>query len=190
MLDPQDAALITRIARDLLWHVSEHKLQPARPSWSERRFYQYAMRYFNETGYRDPFAFAPPDSSTRCWFSARTLHDDHRVTVLRNLSKHVFVREDTYDNIVGNFTTYRLGEALVVHISWSTNRSVALGFKNSGTMHHGGWAGDRFDVVRLDKSHPCDEIIQWPDWKGEDVMKWVADTMLFGREGYRGGRIY
>lgn len=93
------------------------------------------------------------------------------VVVLRNLSKNVFVRSDTF-SVNGRDPVWGFGRALVFRISWSTDPSCAMRYEG---LTRGVWAGDRFDVVSLatfqTESDAADAV-----WK--NVTQEVKDEMI------------
>ena len=117
-------------------------------------------------------------SGIASWFYERELylpepgHANSRV--LRNLSKRVFVRSDTLNEImIGRPENRGLGSVLVAHICWSTNPNTATPYED---LHRGIWAGDRFDIVPLKDFDLHAEETGGPGW--EDVTASVASTMV------------
>ena len=76
--------------------------------------------------------------------------------VLRNLSKHGYVREvaikvnsfDRGDNSFP-FGEIGLGQVLLSCICWSTDDSCAMRYEED--IHRGVWAGNRFDITTIDQ---------------------------------------
>lgn len=68
------------------------------------------------------------------------------VMVLRNLTKRLFVRSDTF-SVTGVDPLWGFGRAIISRICWSTDPSVSMSWR--GNIHRGVWAGDAFDVIPL-----------------------------------------
>ncbi|KAK0484289.1 hypothetical protein EDD18DRAFT_706952 [Armillaria luteobubalina] len=86
-----------------------------------------------------------------------------RGMVLRNLTKHVYVRRDVVVEELAN-EQYRgdIGTVLLTNICWSDDSSCAMGLD----LSRGGWAGDRFDVVPLSS---VEEDEEWEDVTEDQV---------------------
>ena len=101
-----------------------------------QEFYQFARDAFNPT----PIPSYPPPKVA-----------GDQVWVLRNLSKHVYVRADVLSGKPGVkgpfFEPFGFGDLLLANITWSTDQ-VNMEFGHVLVL--GPWAGDRFDIVSWD----------------------------------------
>ena len=102
--------------------------------------------------------------------------------VLRNLSKHEYVREEAIN--VDSFVKWGdptgeigLGQVVLSRICWSTDNSRAMRYE--GDIHRGVWAGDRFDIITIDQFKLVDGEKEWKD-VSDEVAKEV--TEIWGSE--------
>ncbi|KAJ6488946.1 hypothetical protein C8R45DRAFT_1213551 [Mycena sanguinolenta] len=65
--------------------------------------------------------------------------------ILRNLSRHQYVRESTLSHWQTCWNTAGFGEIVLSRICWSSDPSASMTYE--GNIHRGVWAGDRFDIV-------------------------------------------
>ncbi|KAJ6488944.1 hypothetical protein C8R45DRAFT_249483 [Mycena sanguinolenta] len=65
--------------------------------------------------------------------------------ILRNLSRHQYVRESTLSRWQGRSKKDGFGEIVLSRICWSSDPFASMTYK--GDIHRGVWAGDRFDIV-------------------------------------------
>lgn len=73
--------------------------------------------------------------------------------VLRNLSKLEYVRGAALANCGKRWPNeLNFGRVLLMRVSWSSDSSVAM-IDPTKNMHRGPWAGDRFDVVKVENMH-------------------------------------
>ncbi|KAK0437361.1 hypothetical protein EV421DRAFT_1828658 [Armillaria borealis] len=71
---------------------------------------------------------------------------DLRGMVLRNMTRHVYVRQDVaVEELKSSEYPGDIGNILLTNICWSADSSCAM----IVDLSQGGWAGDRFDVVPL-----------------------------------------
>ena len=129
--------------------------------------------------------------------------------VLRNLSKHEYVREEAIKvnsmERVGNSRTIGeigLGQVVLSRICWSTDDSCAMRYDED--IHRGVWAGNRFDITMIDQVTLVDEGKEWKDvsnevaeemreiWASEYGEKWlkhkVSSTNAFVAVGLYNGQ--
>ncbi|KAK0476333.1 hypothetical protein IW261DRAFT_1490744 [Armillaria novae-zelandiae] len=87
-----------------------------------------------------------------------------RGMVLRNLTKHVYVRRDVVVKELAN-EPYPgdIGNILLMNICWSDDSSCSM----CVDLSQGGWAGDRFDVVPLSSVEDNEE--EWEDVTEDQV---------------------
>ncbi|KAK0200167.1 hypothetical protein DFS33DRAFT_1359343 [Desarmillaria ectypa] len=89
---------------------------------------------------------------------------DLRGMVLRNLTKHVYVRQDVVvEELKKSEGDGDIGSILVTNICWSDDPSCSMPLD----LSRGGWAGDRFDVVPLSSVENNDE--EWEDVTEDQV---------------------
>ncbi|KAI0083759.1 hypothetical protein BDY19DRAFT_616237 [Irpex rosettiformis] len=98
--------------------------------------------------------------------------------VLCNLSKGEYVQATAVAALTGNdgstpFITgaFNLGHALLSRICWSSDGSIAMGYR--GELHRGPWSGDRFEVTTVDKLQTG---VEWKNISGEvvDVLSKIS----------------
>lgn len=110
------------------------------------------------------------------------LTKNSQLRVLRNLSKHEYVREmaikvDGIDH--GYYPSHAVGfgEVVLSRISWSTSNSCGMAY--NGDIHRGVWAGDRFDITTVDQIELADGGIEWTDISREVATEmsaiWVSE---------------
>ncbi|KAK0184341.1 hypothetical protein F5146DRAFT_1075276 [Armillaria mellea] len=93
--------------------------------------------------------------------------------VLRNLTKHVYVRRDV---VVEELRLNRrgrpgdIGNILLTNVYWSTDSDCTMMLD----LSHGGWAGDRFDVMPLGSVEDNEE---WEDVT-EDQLKLTRFALI------------
>ncbi|KAK0476351.1 hypothetical protein IW261DRAFT_419701 [Armillaria novae-zelandiae] len=88
---------------------------------------------------------------------------DLRRKVLRNLTKHVYIRRDVVVKALKrdrNGQPGDIGNIMLTNVCWSTDSDCTMMLD----LTQGGWAGDRFDVVPLSLVEDDEE-----DW--EDVTE-------------------
>ncbi|PBK68027.1 hypothetical protein ARMSODRAFT_958548 [Armillaria solidipes] len=84
--------------------------------------------------------------------------------VLRNPTKHVYVRRDVaVEELKSSEKSGDLGNILFTNICWSANSSCNMMLD----LSQGGWAGDRFDVVPLSSVEDDEE--EWEDVTEDQV---------------------
>ncbi|KAK0200168.1 hypothetical protein DFS33DRAFT_1359345 [Desarmillaria ectypa] len=89
---------------------------------------------------------------------------DLRGMVLRNLTKHVYVRQDVVvEELKNSERDGDIGNILLTNICWSDDCSCSMMLD----LSRGGWAGDRFDVVPLSSVENDDE--EWEDVTEDQV---------------------
>ncbi|CAL1697004.1 unnamed protein product [Somion occarium] len=108
--------------------------------------------------------------------SPRLLYKSEHPWILCNLSKMQFIRfaavselhgykpEDPLQFIHPGFS---VGTLLVSRICWSWDSSTSLCYK--GAIHHGVWAGNRFEVTTMDRLRPTEGGKEWKDVTDEVV---------------------
>ncbi|EIW76282.1 hypothetical protein CONPUDRAFT_168850 [Coniophora puteana RWD-64-598 SS2] len=96
-----------------------------------------------------------------------------KATVLRNLSKKLYVRADTIDALNKELhprfrgrKPFSLGEALVGRICWSSDPSCAMP-EYCEDITRGPWAGDAFDVTSMKRFQREADFLEWVDAKDE-----------------------
>lgn len=96
--------------------------------------------------------------------------------VLCNLTKGVYVRKDAVSEFsawaslqTDRFLEISLGTLVFIHICWSTDGSCAMHDDLSEGLTQGAWAGDRFEIVTLDKMQ---QDVEWKDVT-EETMAWL-----------------
>ncbi|TFY70226.1 hypothetical protein EVG20_g2772 [Dentipellis fragilis] len=98
--------------------------------------------------------------------------------VLRNLSKHEFVR---YSELPLDLVPVRqylsqadvdLTWAALARICWSTDSGIAMSY--DGDMHRGIWAGDRLDIVPIEELQEAGKVGEGEAAGWKDVSKAVA----------------
>lgn len=105
------------------------------------------------------------------WMTAPSSYNRSKdVMMLRNLSKRVYVRSDTF-SVGGRHggNTWGFGRALVFRTTWSTDPSCSMCYDG---LTRGVWAGDRFDVVKLTTFQTEAGEASWTD-----VTQEVKDEM-------------
>ncbi|KAK0184353.1 hypothetical protein F5146DRAFT_1006623 [Armillaria mellea] len=101
----------------------------------------------------------------RCKEIRSTGRVDLQGMVLRNPTKHVYVRRDV---VVEELKLNRhgrpgdIGNILLTNVCWSTGSDCTMMLD----LSHGGWAGDRFDVVPLGSVEDNEE---WEDVTEDQV---------------------
>ncbi len=89
---------------------------------------------------------------------------DLRGMVLRNLTKHIYVRRDVVvEELKSSEKSGDIGNILFTNICWSDSSSCAMLLD----LSQGGWAGDRFDVVPLSSVEDDEE--EWEDVTEDQV---------------------
>ncbi|PBK68030.1 hypothetical protein ARMSODRAFT_292383 [Armillaria solidipes] len=89
---------------------------------------------------------------------------DLRGMVLRNLTRHVYVRQDVaVEELKSSEYPGDIGNILLTNICWSADSSCAM----MVDLSQGGWAGDRFDVVPLSSVEVDEE--EWEDVTEDQV---------------------
>ncbi|KAK0437358.1 hypothetical protein EV421DRAFT_1907382 [Armillaria borealis] len=84
--------------------------------------------------------------------------------VLRNLTRHVYVRQDVaVEELKSSEYPGDIGNILLTNICWSADSSCAM----MVDLSLGGWAGDRFDVVPLSSVKVDEE--EWEDVTEDQV---------------------
>ncbi|PBK94369.1 hypothetical protein ARMGADRAFT_1011915 [Armillaria gallica] len=84
--------------------------------------------------------------------------------VLRNLTKHVYVRQDVVvEDLKSSEYPGDIGNVLLTNICWSADSSCAM----MVDLTQGGWTGDRFDVVPLSSVEDDEE--EWEDVTEDQV---------------------
>jgi hypothetical protein len=115
-------------------------------------------------------------------YLSRTLGDSARV--LRNLTKRVFVRSDTLNEIMLGYKINRgLGRLLIAHTCWSTDPSISMHY--NGLIHRGVWAGDQFDIVQLQNFHHDTEATEGPGGK-MSLHRSRPPWQLYGNQNLEG----
>ncbi|EIW75258.1 hypothetical protein CONPUDRAFT_169643 [Coniophora puteana RWD-64-598 SS2] len=106
-------------------------------------------------------------------------------TVLRNLSKKLYVRADTIDELnkevqprCGGNEPFSLGEALVGRICWSSDPSCAMP-EHCEDITRGPWAGDAFDITSMEIFQKEADLSRWVDAKDE-----VCEALRRYLDGY------
>ncbi|KAA1477024.1 hypothetical protein DENSPDRAFT_884749 [Dentipellis sp. KUC8613] len=103
---------------------------------------------------------------------------DEYSLVLRNLSKHEFVR---YSELPLDLLPEKqylsqadvdLSWAALARICWSTDSSTSIGY--DGDMHRGVWAGDRLDIVPIEELQEGEKEGEGEAKGWKDVSKAVA----------------
>jgi len=95
--------------------------------------------------------------------------------VLRNLSKHVYVRIDDFERALGEKTgkelesDFALNALILVNTSWSDDPSCTIRCPHE--IVPGPWAGDRFDVTSITELKSEGEL--WKDVTEEQVEKFA-----------------
>ncbi|EIW75285.1 hypothetical protein CONPUDRAFT_169657 [Coniophora puteana RWD-64-598 SS2] len=92
-------------------------------------------------------------------------------TVLRNLSKKLYVRVDAINALNEELPqrewfwcdkSYTLGDALVSRICWSTDPSCSMS-AHCDDITRGPWAGDAFDITSMEDFQKEENFYQWAD---------------------------
>ncbi|KAJ6488968.1 hypothetical protein C8R45DRAFT_993295, partial [Mycena sanguinolenta] len=98
--------------------------------------------------------------------------------VLRNLSRHQYIRESALiawkkESGIARAEDVGFGEIVLSRICFSTNGSVNMVW--DGNIHRGVWAGDRFDIVASDwlEGLEGEDAATWTDVSA-DVLKEVG----------------
>ncbi|KAF7375697.1 hypothetical protein MSAN_00459100 [Mycena sanguinolenta] len=94
--------------------------------------------------------------------------------VLRNLSRHLYVRESALTRWQARTAMAGLGEVVLSQICFSSDPAVGMPWTTG--IHQGVWAGDRFDIVSsgwLETLEDAGESV-WTDVSGEVVQKVAA----------------
>ncbi len=115
----------------------------------------------------------PDDSTTR-----ENLPD--QVWILRNLSKHEYVRADAIASLSPEHTSQGpflepvgFGQAIMTQVQWTSDGSGTIG------PLKGRWAGDRFDITTLDTTiSTCEDENKWEDVSSR-VLKAVEKAGLY-----------
>ncbi len=111
---------------------------------STTTFYDFVCRYYREECSRE--------------------YINLRGMVLRNLTKHVYVRRDVVvEELKSEVNRGDIGNILLTNICWSDSSSCAM----MVDLSQGGWAGDRFDVVPLSSVEDDEE--EWEDVTEDQV---------------------
>jgi hypothetical protein len=104
--------------------------------------------------------------------------------VLRNLSKHEYVREEaikvnSFDRGGNSYPIGEigLGQVVLSRICWSTDDSCAMRYEED--IHRGVWAGNRFDITTIDQFKLVDGEQEWKDVSDEVAKEmteiWVSE---------------
>ncbi|EIW75276.1 hypothetical protein CONPUDRAFT_169653 [Coniophora puteana RWD-64-598 SS2] len=108
----------------------------------------------------------------------KTMCTPFEPTVLRNLSKKLYVRADTIDALneelpqrewFWDHKAYSLGDALVSRICWSSDPSCSMR-AHCKDITRGPWAGDAFDITSMEEFQKQEDFSQWVDAK-KDVCR-------------------
>jgi hypothetical protein len=141
---------------------------------------------------KDLYTIAREDFDSIPWISPIFLesqsealaHD--KVWVLRNLSKHQFVRVNAFntapENIHGPMVAERrrsLGEVLLSQVMWSTKGETGLKRSVSG-LTRGVWAGDRFDIQTFDT---IQDDVAWED-VSDNLAQRVREIWRICHDGF------
>ncbi|KAI0058872.1 hypothetical protein BV25DRAFT_1918979 [Artomyces pyxidatus] len=99
--------------------------------------------------------------------------------ILCNFSKRVYVRLDALAKLAGReietsetplFNSLcGFAHVLLSRISWSSRSSTAMSYK--GKLHRGVWAGDRFEILTMDRLDRHREKDEWADISAEVVKE-------------------
>lgn len=94
-------------------------------------------------------------------------------TILRNLSRHEYVRHDALEKVRGKYERVTWGSVLLCQICRST-----FGDREPTGVSRGVWAGERFDIISADALDHMDGS-ELKDGKGETVeWKDVSDETM------------
>ncbi|KAI0925219.1 hypothetical protein AcW1_007084 [Taiwanofungus camphoratus] len=98
---------------------------------------------------------------------------------LYNLSKREYIRADAVAELTnappnGPFVRGRvgLGEVLLARICWSSRNNTAMAYR--GELHQGTWAGDRFEINKMERLEELERRGDWTDVTREALEEVVA----------------
>ncbi|TFY70225.1 hypothetical protein EVG20_g2775 [Dentipellis fragilis] len=105
--------------------------------------------------------------------------------VLRNLSKHEYVRYDALlplDSLASDKWGCQVDLALAAQsqICWSSDPSIAMCYE--GGLHRGAWAGDRLDIAPVEELKELEngqdgEVVVWTDRLGHQSTKPYSSSL-------------
>ena len=168
--DPQ-----TELPKGLLSSSEQVELDEAGDDGTGMGLYEFADAKFPEPKRKRPYFYSrtPP------------AQDSSRMRVLRNLSKHEYVREDaikvdTIMELRDNRSIVErigLGEVILSRICWSADDNCAMRY--DGNIHRGVWAGDRFNITTIDQVEFSEGGVAWTDVSVEVANEitaiWVSE---------------